>query len=198
MWPISAHALAHGADASWTGDARTFAPQAAARWALGDASGALGPWLETLGDLDAGLSAGLRNTNAIFTEFHRPLRHPGPEADVSEAFKRWGAVRKGVDALRQALEAPGSLTIDPLVREELDLTLRFVEHAADKAVICRAVVLEQGTGAVPRGAARIRLAADAAAIAQQHEELWPRRSRPGGLRESVGHYERVIEDYEHA
>jgi hypothetical protein len=53
-------------------------------------------------------------------------------------------------------------------------------------------------GGVPRGPARIKLAADLAALTDVHRELWLRRNRSGGLNHSAAHYEKIVDDYEHA
>ncbi len=193
-WPIALYSIAHGAHAAWRGEAHAspFDPRAAALHLFGDESGDLGIWLDELGEVDADLSRGLRNTNALFTELHRPLSDlpAGTKQRGSQA--EWEAVRERLGALRDRLDAMPGEAMPPLVRSELEHTLWVAEHAADKAIVCRAE-----PGLIPRAPARIRLAADMGAIAEEHRALWPRRNRPGGLDDSATHYERIVEDYEH-
>jgi hexosaminidase len=199
QWPVSMHALAHGAHAAWNcANPDAFDDVGASLHLFGDADGLVGPWLEDLGDIDADLRAPLRNTNAIFTELHRPLAASPFDAGRPDAFAAWRDVRRRAEALRARLDSMPLGPASDLLRDELEVSLRLAEHAADKGMICRAVIEESGPGSLPRGTARIRLAADLAAIAETHRELWLRRSRPGGLDDSTAWYERIIDDYEQA
>jgi hypothetical protein len=198
-WPIALHAIAHAAHEAWTGGdaSRPFDGEAAALHCFGDRSGTLGAWLEALGEADADLSerVTLRNTNALFTELHRPLRELPTDPARAGTLAEWTEVRDRLGRLRSRLESFAASLPEALVREELEHTLRLAEHAADKAIVCRACM--DGPGGLPRGPARIRLAADLAAITEDHRSLWVQRNRRGGLDDSASHYERVIDDYEH-
>lgn len=199
QWPVSLHALAHGAHAAWNCSSPDgFDDAGASLHVFGDADGEVGPWLEDLGDVDADLRAPLRNTNAVFTELHRKLGAAPFDAGRPDAFEAWRDVVRRAEGLRGRLESMPLSGANALLRDELDHSLRLVEHAAEKGMICRSVIEESGAGALPRGTARIRLAADLAAISEMHRALWPRRSRPGGLDDSTAWFERVIDDYEHA
>lgn len=193
-WPVSLHAIAHGAHESWTGgDARTpFDPRASSLHCLNDRTGVLGPWLESLGEADAELSRPHRNTNALFVEMHRPLRDLPADPIRFGSTGEWAIVRDRLGELRASLDRMPPLTCSELVRRELDHTLWFAELAADKALVCRAT-----PDRMPGGPARIRLAAELAALAEEHADLWPLRNRPGGLDESAAHYQRLIDDAEH-
>lgn len=196
-WAVSLHAIAHGAHASWNAAAAgSFDTAASSLHVLGDRSLAIGPWLDDLGDVDAELRTPLRNTNAIFVELHRKL-HDAPRADLGDA-SAWQALTQRAAALRLRLAAIDTSSLDARLADELDLAMRLVEHAAMKGFVCRAAIEQDGPGAIPRGPARIRMAAELAEIAELHRETWLRRSRPGGLDDSTAHFERVIDDYEHA
>lgn len=192
-WPIELHALAHGAHAAWRADAPDrFDARGAGLHLWGDASGRLGPWLEELGDADAELRAGLRNTNAIYSELHRSLARPVEESSPRAPLAPWEDLAERLGGLgRRLQEIAATCGLDPLVRAELDHTLDIASLAAEKAVACRA-----SPGGVPRGSARIRLAAGLAEISEQHRALWPRRNRPGGLEDSARRYEALIDDAE--
>ena len=192
--PVSLHSLAHGAHAAWNAEgADAFDPAAASLHLFG--SEALGPLLDDLGDADHAVTEmlSLRNTNALFTELERPLDPPADPTPSVGALDDWEPVRQRLAELRSRLEAALE-PCEPLVRDEIEHTLRVAEHAADKAVITRAA-LRAGRPNLP-GPARIRLAADMASILEEHRELWPRRNRPGGLDDSARYYERLIDDYE--
>ncbi len=188
-WPVSLLAIARAAHHAWCGPEARFDARSAALHLFDDGSLASGPWLERLGDADADLSrrAGLSNTNALYTELHRRLDDPAEPGSLDD----WQAIRNRLASMRSEMDgfAPG---LHPLVRDELDHTLRVAEHAGDKAIVCRA----EASG-LPRAPARIRLAADMGAIIEDHESLWHARSRPGGLEESTSWYERVFDDYQH-
>lgn len=192
-WPIALHSIAYAAHQAWTGGdpARPFDPRAAATHLYGKDAAELGPWLDELGEADADLSTGLRNTNALFTELHRPLREP-PRGSLAE----WHRVRERLDALEARLNSISPSALDPLVRDELDHTLAVAAHTAEKAILAHACLGEPG--GLPRGPARIKLAADLAALTETHRELWLRRNRSGGLNHSAAHYEKIVDDYEHA
>lgn len=197
QWPISMHAIAHAAHLAWSGgdpalpfDARA----AAAQWA-GAKKAELGPWMDELGEVDADLSAGLRNTNALFTELHRPLRERPADEARHGTLRAWQDMLERLNAMRSRLDSMSADGLDAVIVRELRHTLAIAEHSAEKAIVCRACLDEPG--GLPRGTARIRLAASLATLIEEHRELWLARSRPGGLDDSARHYERIIDDYEH-
>ncbi|MBL8746801.1 MAG: family 20 glycosylhydrolase, partial [Phycisphaerae bacterium] len=196
-WPIALHSIAYAAHQSWTGNdpARPFNSRDAAAILFGNDAADLGPWLDELGEADAELSTHLRNTNALFTELHRPIRELPSDERRHGSLDQWQTVRARLHALRSRLMAIAPASLDPLVRLELEHTLSLAEHASEKAIVGRACLDEPGR--IPRGPALIRLAADLASITEDHRGLWSRRNRPGGLDDSAAHYEKIIEDYEH-
>lgn len=192
QWPIGLMGIAQAAHESWTGaDAsRPFDARAAGAVLFGDEASE--NWIEAIGAADAELSAraSLRNTNALFQELHRPMRELPTDVTRHGTMEEWQAVRDRIEALRDGLAA---LRVDDLVRAELEHTASVAIHSAEKAIVCRACLDEPGR--LPRGAARVRLAADLASLMEEHRALWTRRNRPGGMIDSCAHYERVIEDY---
>jgi hypothetical protein len=197
-WPISLHAIAHAAQAAWNPYAR-FDPRAAGLHCFGDSTGALGPFIEDLGAVDADLSErlALRNRSALYAELQRPIADPNDDARHGSAAE-WQTIRNDLAALRSRFDALAPEACDEKVRAELDHTLQVAEHAADKAIVRRATAgaPSQRPGGAG-GAALIRLAADMGSISETHRELWLKRNRPGGLDDSAAWYERIVDDYEH-
>ncbi len=169
QWPIARHGLAEAAHRAWSG-AAPYDVRAAGLHAHGDAQ--LGPWLDTLGDLDRplrlvggkpgpdGTRAPLRNATALFTELHHTESYIGDAAS-------WA----NLDRRLQELARPG-------LGDELDHTLRVARLA------CARAVARRGGPPLPDQAIRQVIA--------EHRELWLRRSRPGGLAASCSHYEKLL------
>lgn len=179
QWPIGLHALAHAADASWTGEPDCNIAQAESLQVFGDASLQVASWLDALGDVDVELRramatppAGgvkLHNATVLFTSLW-PARE-GYHIPDDEAM--WRATRERLAALADALPAG----LSPLLRDELEHTLRFATFAA----------------AVGEAQARNRplpldWQTELEHIARDHARLWHVTSRPGGYAESAGHF----------
>lgn len=200
QWPVTAHALAHGADAAWNPDrAEAFDARAASLHVFGDASLRLGPWLERLGAVDAPLRRRcgrlsrpdqpgefpLRNQSAMFADLHN--------VGVAE---RWDVGdpdlwREAFGALEDAwVDMPSGL--GPLLADELEHTVNVARLA-----LLRGIARREGRGTIP---ARLRrdLIDRARAVIEDHRRLWLVRSRPGGLAASCQRYERVLRDLESA
>ncbi len=149
----------------------------------------LGPFLESLGDIDAHIRPGLRNTSPLFQELHRPLA-PRPEASLPGSGSDWQSIYSSLESHQDQLSALAP-HLDPLTHDELEHTLRVALHAARKAVLRR-------NGTAPREIAepdRAALAADLRGIIDEHRALWARRNRPGGLQQSAAHYEELLDEY---
>lgn len=180
QWPIGLHALAHAADAAWTGKPERDISRAESLQVFGDASLQVGSWLDAVGDADVDLrramatpppgAVKLHNATVLFTSLW-PARE-GYVIPDDEA--KWRATRERLAALADAL--PGDLS--PLLRDQLEHTLRFATFAA--------LVGE----AQARG---LRLPAtwptDLDLVARDHVRLWHATSRPGGLAESASTFE---------
>lgn len=194
-WPIALHSIAHGAHTAWCGpQGSPFDPQASAIHLLHDRSGALGAWIEELGDCDAALRTRLyqRNTNALFHDLHAPLAsdcNPESTGSISE----WENIGVTLAQLRSRLEATDPTGCSDLVRSELEHTLWVAEHAVNRALVRRACAGRR-IGAVQL----IRLEAEIGAIIEDHRALWSKRNRPGGLDDSCAYYEQIAQEYAQA
>jgi hypothetical protein len=157
--------------------------------ALGDEAGVLGRAALELGDAHLAARARTVNGSAPFFLLHfadEPLPHPRLE----------GLDAEGLEACASAIEAavselPAARPADP----QDALELRF---AADLMLAgCRLGLARLRAGGarpaeLPRGEREV-LASELAGLAERHRSLWAARSRPGGLRDSAGRMERLIE-----
>ena len=199
QWPIALHAIAEGADAAWSGDAADeFDPHVSGLHAFGDARGAIGPWLDRLGDVDVelrrasgrpgpdGAARPLRNASALFTDLHTPLREPaggdtGRKGLLSTGAAEWEAVAGRIEGLASSM--PGV----PDARDELLHTLEVARVAARRGLLRRRI------GGIT-AADRRMLAEALQGIVAEHRRLWLARSREGGLDHSCGYYRMIIDD----
>jgi hypothetical protein len=184
-WPIALLGLAHGAEAAWNASAaRNFDPRAAAVHAL-DAGGALGPWLEALGDLDAHhrRTLKIKNASAIFNDLYRcygAAAIPAP----ADAFR---AMLERLDSLGPA---PG-LANGSLEQRELAHTVAIARVALEWGAAARA-------DQPPTPEARRDVADRLRALIDDHRGLWLQRNRVGGLEKSCGYFAPVLDRIEHA
>jgi hypothetical protein len=184
QWPVTLHALCEGAARAWSGVA-DYDARAAALHAFADRSLALGAWLDALGDCDAALRAraggalpggghrALRNASALFTDLEQPLGQPwfGSADD-------WLAVAGRLDDLGAPPQG-----IDALVAAECAHSVQVARLALERAL------LRRGQQRVERSALDPR-----SALIPEYRRLWHARSRPGGLEESVAHYQALADE----
>lgn len=160
--------------------------------AFGDASGRCGRVAVALGDLERFTLAPRRPNGTIL---HRVLAWP--DGEVKDGILENLIDMKGVEAasahvaeqqalLRKALptDLGGRLVADELACtiEHLKLALCVV---GEKLRSGRSVLAELPV------AARRRIARKLAAFLPEYRRLWLLRNRPGGLRESLGHFQRL-------
>lgn len=189
QWPISMLGLAHGAQASWNSQhAAHFDPRAASLHALHDQTLQAAAWLESLGDADLplretclglakeGASGRLLNQSAVFIDLfkHRDeLLHIGDRV-------QWDAAADRTSELAAARPITGNAQLD----RELSHTASFMNFAATRASARRQ----------PGGLSASRLhelSSRFEAIRDEHIALWHTTSRPGGLTDSLSHFETV-------
>lgn len=185
-WPISLMPLAQAAEAAWNpASARSFNPRVASQVLFHD-GGALGQWLEELGDVDAEVRAAakLRNATALFSDLHCPLSTPpgGRPIKPDVGLGLWIDARAKLSRLQSSCPH----VHDALVRQELGATCSRVDLALRHAIAAR-----EGTLPPPRGT-RENLAELARDVIEEHERLWPARSRPGGFADSVAHDHAIL------
>ena len=184
QWPVALNALAHAADAAWTGGRAGYDPRAASLHALGDASLALAPFLDELGDADLPIriaarggdaSRGLpplRNASALFTAIW-PARPELADAGSLAPPEAWEEVveRLGrLSAARPVLDGPEGA----LVGAEVGHTIDWAMWAA--RVSCALSSRRARRPLVPQA-----LRSQVTDLERAHAGLWLRRSRRGPL-----------------
>ncbi|MEO0629617.1 MAG: family 20 glycosylhydrolase [Planctomycetota bacterium] len=169
QWPITLHALADAAHASWHGRANSD-PGLASLLLFDNAE--LGPWLDELGDADRtirtreGLSTGmpLRNASAVFDA----LYPANPALPPRGSLGQWRELLDRFHTLERSM---------PSVGGDFGLELRWTLKMS--MLGCRYVV------ATRFGRNDPEFAAECVAARDEFERLWHTRSRPGGLERTV-------------
>lgn len=192
QWPLTMNALGHAAQAAWNaGEPDAWEVERSVH-AIGDATGTLAAFIDELGDADLALretcgelsrpgkASRLLNQTAIFIDMHKSLAedtHVGAAKDWEETHERLRAI---------SARLPGG--ISSLTRDEMTHTLDVASFAGERGV------LRRRQGGIS-GADRARLAERLGAIMGEHARLWRIRSREGGLAQSQGFYQQVLDRF---
>jgi len=188
QWPVSMLGLAHGSHAMWRADEPDAVNLAAlSLHALHDPSTQAAEWLERLGDADVALretclqlakpeSTGrLLNQSAAFLDLfkkHDELAHVGDPS-------RWHAAAEAARDLEKARPITGNTILDT----ELAHTARFLSFMTRRAS-CR----RKPSATIADRAALMRELED---LRAEHARLWNLTARPGGLSDSLSHFDTV-------
>lgn len=186
QWPITLNALAHAADAAWTGGQPSFDPRAASLHALDDPSLALAPWLDELGDADQPIRLSARhpdptlgvppllNASALFTALWpaRPELATPAALATPEQWRQTQARLEHLAATRPPLTGPNAA----LVEAELSVTLRLAALAVSHAL-----------SADSHG----RLRSASAAAQTEVARLWAARFRVAGLNQAAQFWDQL-------
>lgn len=189
QWPLTAHALAQGAEAAWRGEGELDTADASSLHVLGDRSLRVGRWLDELGDADLMLRetcgqlsrpdrVRLRNQTAIFIDL---LKGPGEHVEVGR-LADWESVRERVWEIGSRRPVVGDERVDA----ELAHTCKFARFAADRGAWRR---VGGGAGGLT-SQQRKDLGRRLGGIVEEHRRLWGMRSREGGLGSSCAHMEK--------
>jgi hexosaminidase len=188
QWPVSMLGIAHGAHAMWRADTPDDVNIAAlSLHALHDPSKHAAAWLERLGDADLALretclalakpeqQGRLLNQSAAFLDLfkkHDELAHVGEPS-------LWHAAADIARDLERARPSSGNASLDA----ELAHTARFMSFVTHRASLRR----QPNT----TGADRAALATGLSALREEHTRLWNLTARPGGLADSLSHFDTV-------
>ncbi len=194
QWPVTAHGLAQGAEAAWSGcragKGDLDVTDATSLHVHSDRTLRAGRWLEELGDADLVLRetcgqlsrpdrTRLRNQTALFIDL---LKKHAEQTDVGSV-EDWEATSKRLKEL--AARVPTGM--GDLVDAEFAHTIRFAQIAADRGAWRRK---QGGLTAQERQNLRERLEG----VMAEHRRTWLARSRAGGLEASCGHLTGMIND----
>ena len=189
--PVSYIGLAMGAAYSWALEANrnTDAAQAVSLHAFRDPTGTLGRVAYDLGNVYQAVGFVPHNSSVLFWVFHRPLdKALGGYTGVTVTLLK--QTLKAIDhAMRGLGKAKSHRPDAELVVREFENAAHLLRHGCQRALLS----LEQR----PAKAAALRreLATDLRQIVREYKRLWLARNRPGGLADSVAHFERAGRDY---
>jgi len=192
-WPASWVPLVAGACAAWGGGANRSIDAAAeaSRHAFDDPTATMGRLWFDAGRVHEASGVALNNRTVLFACMQASLDDPaGVEGLAPGAAERMAAAVDRLAADAKAFRATD--TESRLVRDELLATLAVLRHACGRAAVM--VGIRQGRG--PSRATLRRLGREMNGIIARHRRLWRARNRPGGLRDSLRHYERRRREYE--
>jgi hypothetical protein len=186
--PVSYLGFAAGAAYAWTLEAnrdRDVAEMVSTH-AFDDPTGAMGRVAYDLGNIYRKVGLEVPNSSALFWILQRPL------GERSERFKVEPAalettiteIERVIGQLAVArMRAPDAA----LIAQEYTLAARMLRHACLRGLL--AVETHDTTER------RRELDADLRDIVHHYRRLWLARNRPGGLQDSVAHFERARADY---
>lgn len=188
--PVSYPGLLYGAAVSWCAKRHRDMDVAAelSRQVYDDPTGLSGKlWCEA-GRIHEGSGISLNNRTVLFSIINATLHEVADIKGLTPARVR--RMRRRTDELaKQRRKARFGGEDDALVRQEFNITLNVLGHA------CRRALAAMESRRTPRSKWRA-LAADIRRIMQAHRRLWLARNRPGGLADSLDHYQKLLDEYE--
>lgn len=214
--PVSFLPILFGAAAGWNtaSSARLDVARAASLLALGDLSGRAGRAWRDLGDLHMKTGVAIKNQALFYRVMQAEpgeLITPRNAADDPLRGVRPAAVQDMIRRLTRlcSLHPPvRSKIADTFTQYEWRQSVDILRHAALRmqAVFAARAALGRHRDRNPREAPALRLsrpdwqrlAADLRRIIASQRRIWLRRNRPGGLRDSLAHFRRNLDEYRRA
>lgn len=181
--PVSYGPMLYGAAVSWcaASNERIDVGREVSRHFFGDEKSPLGPlWLE-VGRVHEASGISIKNRTVLFTMMDTPLAEIPKIKGLTT--RRIVAMRRQIATLKKKVR-----TAEPAA-SELAATLSMLDHACRRGELAF-----QKSGAKRKTPAR-SLANDMKRIIATHRRLWRARNRPGGLRSSVGYFEKALRAY---
>ncbi|MGC9346841.1 MAG: glycoside hydrolase family 20 zincin-like fold domain-containing protein [Anaerolineae bacterium] len=194
--PVSFLGYMVGAAASWNADAKLSRAELTPkldRFAFADAAGVMGEVAYDLGNVYRLPGDEPSNASVLFLLMLYPERSLDDEL-FSELSRDALAITRD-----RILEIRDRLSVAEMARADADLVLQEFTWAADilewatRLGMARIEHEATETAASMPSDVRGPLAEELQALVERYRELWLRRSRPGGLADSAGRLERVVD-----
>ena len=185
--PVSYLGFAVGAAYSWCLETNQEmdVPGVLSRFAFEDPSGVMGQLAFDLGNLYQAAGVVIHNASALFGVLQYPL-----DAIAENPNARTEAFSYSLEVLNRTAAHLGENRMQrphaALVRREFALAVRLLRHACLRGLL--ALEIDPARAASQRGV----LAADLDEILTEYQSVWLTRSRPGGLPESLTHFQVYI------
>jgi hexosaminidase len=188
--PVSYIGLAMGAAYAWALEANRSldVAQAVSQYAFRDPSGTMGRVAYDLGNVYQTVGYVPHNSSVLFWVLHRPLDQAlsgyngVTAASLKQTLKAIDRAMRGLG--KHKMQRPDAA----LIVREFESAARLMRHACKRGLLA----LEQR----PSQAAALQrvLAQDMREIVREYKRLWLARNRPGGLADSVAHFENAVRD----
>ena len=182
-----------GAAYAWCWEANSAIDVAAAAsiHAFDDPTGAIGRVIYELGNVYTILPR-VHNSSPIFWALQLPLAELATRlaGDMPISREALAQTRAAIEAAIAPLADGRSRRVDAaLVGEELAHTANLLRHA------CERIELALEPGRLEEPGRRAALASELRHLTREQRRLWLARSRPGGLSDSLAHFDAALADY---
>lgn len=182
--PVSYLGFAVGAAYSWCLETNQEmdVPNILSRYAFDDPSGVMGQLAFDLGNIYQSAGVVIHNASALFGALQLPLEaiaeNPNARTEVF-SYSLEVLARTAAHLGEDRMQRPDA----GLVRREFALAVRMLHHACQRGLL--ALEIDPTRTASLRG----MLAKDLDEILNEYQSVWLARSRPGGLKESLAHFQ---------
>jgi hypothetical protein len=186
--PVSYLGFATGAAYSWSYQANHTLDVKAAldQYAFHDHSGSMGTVAFDLGNIYREIGIELSNSTALFEILQRPLLEWKEYLPAEQAIQGLNHTLDVIGQVASNIPISDSTRLDKdLLRREFTLTVNLLLHA------CARGLLGFGSPSISRRS----LSADLKKIIKEYTDIWLLRNRPGGLKDSLAHFEIPLKDY---
>jgi hypothetical protein len=182
--PVSYLGFAVGAAYAWClkTNQEMDVPKILSRYAFEDPSGMMGQLAFDLGNIYQAAGVVIHNASALFGVLQLPLEaiaeNPNARIEVF-SYSLEVLARIAAHLGEDRMQRPDAI----LVRREFALAVRMLRHACQRGLL--ALEVDPARAAPLRGI----LAKDLDGILNEYQSVWLARCRPGGLKESLAHFQ---------
>lgn len=186
--PISYLGLLAGAAYSWcyASNLDLDIRKALALYAFQDPMGGLGNLAYDLGNIYHLAGVEPPNASALFYFLQQPFNEWNETYKNGSAIQRFQNIKEKINELRKYMKESNCFRADKqLLLDEFELTFSMLEHA------CKRGLGMYGS----KDYSHFYLSEDLKDIIKRYVQVWLKRNRPGGLRDSLSYFKIVDEDY---